>query len=346
MLSEYLSKKSTNVVLLRFIAAIFVIISHTPVLTDRGTDVCYTFTRGESSFGGLAVAIFFFLSGLYVNRSMEHCSCLGDFFRKRCKRIFPQIWIVTFFAVFVWGAVLSLCGGNSLSFYYLNKETYIYLANLVLIPIHNLPGVFTDNTITTFNGALWTMPVEFACYILLMVITWICSFLPHSQKGERVLHWLGFLGAFGIMLGAQLFLPDAEFIVSVIRPVGIFFGGTLCCDYQDKIAIHIPLGVIACVILVASAPLGLFSYGLLLLLPYVICSLVIGTKQTKWRCAIFELSYEMYLVGYPIQQTLIAVRGNHVSQIGLTATAVVIDIVMAWLLFRVTQMIFYRNREE
>lgn len=153
-----------------------------------------------------------------------------------------------------------------MSFYYLNKETYIYLANLVLIPIHNLPGVFTDNPITTFNGALWTMPVEFVCYILLMLI-------------------------------AQLLLQNAEFVISVIRPVGMFFAGTLCCDYQEKIMINIPLGMIACVGLIASAPMGVFSYGLLFLLPYIICSLVIGTKQTKWRCAIFELSYEMYLVG-------------------------------------------------
>lgn len=345
MLADVIAKKSTNANLLRFIAALMVIISHTPVLMGIGVDWCYQFTRGESSFGGLSVAIFFFLSGLYVNNSLAHTKKLSEFLKKRCKRIFPQIWIATIVMLLVWGPIIALVNGYSIFDYFGNSQTYIYLANLCLIPVHNLPGVFVNNPITTVNGALWTMPVEFVCYLILMAIAWIASFCKKQKKVEKLFHWLGFVVILVIMLGAKLLLADAETIISIIRPVGIFFVGTLVSDYQNIIPIKTSYGLVALLLLVITAPLGLFSFALLLLLPYVICVLIIGTKQMQWDCKLFGMSYEMYIVGYPIQQTLIAISGNHLSQIALNCLAILADIVLAAGLYELTIWLMDRKKK-
>ena len=42
----------------------------------------------------------------------------------------------------------------------------MYLLNSIMILVHNLPGVFCNNINTSVNGPLWTLPVEFLCYIM------------------------------------------------------------------------------------------------------------------------------------------------------------------------------------
>jgi peptidoglycan/LPS O-acetylase OafA/YrhL len=125
--------------------------------------------------------------------------------------------------------------------------------------------------------------------------------------------------------------------------VGLFFAGALCCDMQKRIPLSVPTGIFALLLLVVSAPVGLFSYGLLLLLPYVILSLIIGSKQIRISSKIFSISYEMYLVGYPIQQTLIALSGNQMTMGQHLLVAIAIDLVVAWLLFRLTERMMSRK---
>ena len=70
-LNSKLKIKSTNVNLLKFIAAVLVIVCHAFPITNNGVDILAEYTNGECNFGGFAVGIFFFFSGLYVAKSFS-----------------------------------------------------------------------------------------------------------------------------------------------------------------------------------------------------------------------------------------------------------------------------------
>ena len=156
--------KSNNLGFIKFIAALIVIISHAfPLSTVDRLDLMENITRERLSFGGLAVAIFFFSSGLLVTKSLFKNPHFVPYFKQRIKRIFPPLIFIAVICAFVLGPIIT---SLSASEYFSNSQTYKYLLNGICILQHDLPGVFQGNVYgSTVNGALWTMPVEFLCYV-------------------------------------------------------------------------------------------------------------------------------------------------------------------------------------
>lgn len=292
-------KKSDNVNILRWAAAIMVMVSHAPTLVDGSGDLCYLYTNGQSSFGGVAVAVFFFLSGLYVTKSLQKCGSEKEYLWKRCKRIFPSLWLVVVACVFIVGPVVTT---RSLIQYFTDEQTYLYLLNGILLPVHELPGVFEENFNTAVNGSLWTLPVEFLAYIVLMLVWTIAKRWLKREHAQIIFHLFGVIVLFGGMMAAFLFVSDSEFWVSVIRPVVIFFVGALYFDFEDKIPLKPWLGLLCGILLILLGKTPFFSAGMILFIPYIIASMVIGTRQISLKTSFFRTSYEMYLVGFPIQQ--------------------------------------------
>jgi len=53
----------------------------------------------------------------------------------------------------------------------IHPHTLAYLSNIPLLLRYNLPGVFAANSYpSSFNGSLWSLPIEFDCYLLVPVI--------------------------------------------------------------------------------------------------------------------------------------------------------------------------------
>lgn len=339
-LSDLLNIKSTNVNLLKFVAAILVIIGHANPITGTGTDLLTQYTGGECSFGGLAVGFFFFLSGIYVTKSLSKTKDLKTYLVKRCERIFPQLAVVILISAFILGPILTSLPVGS---YFTSGGTYLYLLNALLIPVHNLPGVFESLPYQTVNGPLWTLPVEFACYLMLWAISLVLVLITKYKdqkdlsgiidgKGFRVLLWIA-LAASCLGFIAVFYILKSEFLVSVVRPVVIFIEGSLFYQYREKIKVNWIAGLVMTVLLVLSGAIGLFSIGMILLLPYITISLTLGLPQIKADWTLFKISYEMYLLGWPIQQLLLlAFKGNMPAMINVLL-AVPIDIVLASILY-------------
>ncbi len=71
-LNEKLEIRSSNINVLKFICAIAVIIGHQSYIYAGKEDVLSQLSHGQCGIGGIAVAVFFFLSGLYVSKSLEN----------------------------------------------------------------------------------------------------------------------------------------------------------------------------------------------------------------------------------------------------------------------------------
>ncbi len=342
-LSEKMCGISTNVNVLRFIAAVFVIFSHSFYVATANEDPLSVFCNEQTGFGGVAVAIFFFLSGLYVTKSLYRKNDIKEYFKKRFVRIFPQLWVVVLLSVFVLGPILTK---NTLAEYFSNKDTYVHLLNGLLIPIHNLPGVFGNNIYdATVNGSLWTLPVEFAAYCGLAFILIISKYLLKNEKHQKLLHLIATIILFGLFILLDAFVKSS-FLITVLRPMIIFFMGALYCDYSNKIVLNVPVAITMLFILVIACKTSFLNYALIICLPYILATLVLGTPQTKFNGKILAISYEMYLFGWPIQQIITHVFGGQMNPYLNWIITMPIVIVLAYILYIAIEKLEKRTKKQ
>lgn len=122
--------------------------------------------------GHVAVCVFFILSGFWVTKSFLSSNNLKEYFIKRSLRILPLYYIS------VGGGLVAFAFASELPLkeFFINSETwkYIFWNCIFLNFMHpTLPGCF-DEKFVAVNGALWTIKIEFAFYIVLPIF--ICFF--------------------------------------------------------------------------------------------------------------------------------------------------------------------------
>lgn len=120
----------------------------------------------------LAIDGFFVISGFLIAKSYENSQSISDYIFRRVKRIVPAYFFVIVFCALLF----SLISSYSIQSYFFSGQFWSYLAaNLTfqnyLQPC--LPGVFQTNAICAVNGALWTIKIEEAFYLLLPVFYWL-----------------------------------------------------------------------------------------------------------------------------------------------------------------------------
>ncbi len=333
-LEDKLNIRSSNINLLRFICAIAVIICHSYAITMGQDDFVSKYTSGQCNLGGIAVAVFFFLSGLYVTKSLEKTESIIAFIKKRCIRIFPQLWIVV-----VTSIILGLFLTTNILNYLGNPLTYMYLLNAILIPIHNLPGVFEHLPYSTVNGPLWTLPVEFVCYLGLAFIAYINYKWVKAKHSTRIII-IGVVILFITFILLQIIMPDSM-LFSAIRPMLIFYEGALYYEYKKSIKLNAIIAIILLIILVLLGRTPFFNIGLVLLFPYIIIGISLGLPQIKSNSKLFMISYEMYLVGWPIQQ-IVMLNIRNMSPFENCIYSLPIDICIGWLLYLLTNSIIQK----
>lgn len=302
LLEEVSRDKNNNLNFIRFAAAVMVIGGHSYSLSGEKADWLSRLTSGQASLGGWAVCIFFFFSGFWICRSVQKNPAFSSYLKARCVRIFPCLITVVFLSAFVLGSFVTTL---SLREYFSDRHTYSYLLNSVLIIRHNLPGVFGHNSYgSVVNGSLWTLPVEFLCYIICF-FAWRIGILT-----EQKLKYTIPLFIIGYFLVSVL-TGKIPLLFGIVRPCCMFYLGMLCNVYRKYIRIK-PSMVLLCILaLFMSACVHLLKYTLILFMPYILIWLSFGTKRklsgfgTK-----LELSYGMYLCAFPIQQTVTMLFGG------------------------------------
>ncbi|MGO7220487.1 acyltransferase family protein [Rhizobium ruizarguesonis] len=320
--------RENNFDCLRQFAAFLVIIGHSQSLT--GAAHTGLWGHGIATVG---VLIFFGLSGYLVAQSWERDPVYISFIAKRSLRIFPALALCVLLCVFVLGPILSTSPAGE---YFQNPNTQNYFWNIVLLPRYNLPGVFADNTYPyAVNGSLWSLPVEFACYLLIALIGFgrgkarplavllLCFILiginlwySHLYQGAQIVIW-------GTDLGQA----------TSIMP--FFMVGALLCVSRDRIALRwdvalgMALALTALQLFVPSFPIDQITW---IFVPYIV--LTIGWSRTPvlHRFGRFgDPSYGMYLYAFPVQQMLVYFSGNKIDFVILTLLTTIIVAVLGLL---------------
>ena len=340
LLKETVGQKSENLHFMRFIAALLVIISHAfPFGTGSLVGEWFIeITDSQLTMGGFAVSVFFLCGGYLISMSMEKSKSAFKYFEARLIRLIPPLFFVTFLLVILGVFVTSLSPVE----YYTSAGTWKYLLNSIFVLTHNLPGIFVDNINgAAVNGALWTLPVEFACYIL----CFIAYKLGFMNKKRFI--WsipLVAIGTAGVWFIGGI-IPLAR---EVIRPVLLFYIGMGYWIYREHILLNMKYVLIATVGFVLCYVFHIGNVGMLLFFPYIMMALWFGAKQCSSKIGkLGNYSYGIYLWGCPVQQTIVQCMGGQMNPYVNFLIAIPIAILFGMITYEISEKRFlswYKNR--
>lgn len=152
--------RQNNLNLLRLVAAVGVVVSHTVIIT-QGREAM---PGSMWLLGHVCVGAFFTISGYLISASWERASSALDFALARVLRIFPALLVCVFLTALVVGPVVSSLSPRA---YLTNLETAGFvLGNLSLFwEVETLPGVFENHPVPDAQITFWTLKHEAIAYL-------------------------------------------------------------------------------------------------------------------------------------------------------------------------------------
>lgn len=305
-LSEMQKGKNRNLHFIRFFAALMVIYGHSFLIATGSSqnEPFIEITKGALSMGSFAVSIFFLFGGFLIAKSMERLKTAKFFFKARIKRIFPSLIFVNIM-VMILGVFFSKYSPIQ---YFSKIGTWKYLLNCFFVLVHDLPGVFITNPYSsTVNGSLWTLPVEFLCYIFCFFIYKIKCM---TKKGFLFSFPFVIIGI-GVISHFYKFFPILK---SMTRPCILFYIGIGYWVYKEYIELNVYYMIIAGIGFVLTIICGITELGMIIFFPYFMFVLCFGIKQVPICLGkLGNYSYGIYLWGFPIQQAITTCLGEEIT---------------------------------
>lgn len=153
-----------NFNLLRFVLASLVIVAHAPELQDgnRSNEIL-TRIFGTISFGELSVDSFFVLSGYLIVKSWQERPDVATFLLSRILRIYPGFIIASLLCALVVGPIYGFAS------YFQNFDSIGFSIGLARLHLAGTPEVFSNTPSPVLNGAIWSIAIEFECYLFVLV---------------------------------------------------------------------------------------------------------------------------------------------------------------------------------
>lgn len=257
-LGNFAGSRDNNFNLVRVIAAMLVLYSHSFALATGRKETEPLAAALGTTPGGIAVDIFFITSGFLVTASLLSRSCARDFIRARVLRIYPALTVATFLTVCTVGAVLTEL---STVRYLLHPETLLHLArNITLVTgiSHTLPGVFVGNPYpNAVNSSLWSLPYEIGIYTGLLTL-WLSVGI--EQRRQRLI--IALIAIAAVALAAHFFAHGFWRPSSLLRLTWMFAAGALIQLYRDRIIVTLALAYVPGGAVRHYNRLGDYSYGI------------------------------------------------------------------------------------
>jgi peptidoglycan/LPS O-acetylase OafA/YrhL len=300
-----------NLDCLRLILASIVALFHLSVLSKISAFSIF----GRYLSPHFAVNSFFVISGFLIYRSYTRSSSIRSYFEKRVRRIYPAYFTIVMLAA------IALCPLSTLPLsHYFGMGFWKYLgANLLFLNFlaPSLPGVFASNDIPAINGALWTLKIEVAFYLLVPVIHHLSerfgarkiigAFFILSCAWKYGFAWLATMGGSPALFSLDSSRTFYEQMGAQFPGQLLYFcAGVLLLLYFDTLKQHFQS------IAILTAALFLLDHWIMR-----------GTLDVLWISGLVfvfgfwryfgnfskygDFSYGVYIVHFPILQTLIAV---------------------------------------
>lgn len=326
--AEALANPHNNFGLLRLVMALAVVVSHAFSVTDgqvQGEPWFQTtgFTLGEHAVNG-----FFAISGFLVTMSFVRRGW-RDYIVARFLRIAPGLIAATLIVALVLGGLMTTL---DVSAYFSDPRLWSFISRTLTTfkSAAALPGVFENNPLQFPLGTVWTLKYETLCYI-----------------GVLVAGFAGVLARPRIALAAMLALTLAVILREVLTPNGpkgtetvfrlplIFLAGGVIYLYREKVPLSLPFLALALAALVPLSFTPLYKAALYLVTAWGILVLALAPVLTRRSTEPpADLSYGVYLYGWPVQQALHALLPSlgAVALLWPSLAATVVVAALSWYL--------------
>lgn len=287
---------------LRLALALGVVLRHS--FTMLGEDVGWP--PAEVLMRSVFVDGFFAVSGFLIVRSWVANPHWRRFLRARFLRIMPGFWVCLVVVGLVAAPLHALLTGAGVTGPLLADGARYVVRNAFLWVVQEDvaggPLGAAPAEAATWNGSLWTLAWEFACYLGVLAL---------GITGLLVRRWVlpaAFLVSLGVLALTTVPALDVWFVHHGARFATMFLAGALVHQHRDRLPARWWLVGLAVAVVVAAAHLP--DYRTVGALPLAYACVVGGALLRVPALRLpDDLSYGTYIYAFPVQQLVVGAGG-------------------------------------
>ncbi len=296
--ADALANPHNNFGLLRVVMAVAVVVSHAFSVTDGRVEQEPWFQTTGFTLGEHAVNGFFAISGFLVTMSFVKRGW-RDYALARLLRIAPGLIAATLVvALLIGGAMTTLDKGA----YYSDFRLWRFISGTLTSfkSAAALPGVFEGNPLQFPMGTVWTLKYEALCY-LGVLLAGLAGLLAKPRLALAALAALTLA-----VVVREVAMPDGpKGSETALRLPLIFLTGGVIYLYRDRVRLSLPLLALVIIALVPLSYTPLYKAALYLATAWGVLVLALSPALTRRSVEPpADLSYGVYLYGWPVQQAL------------------------------------------
>lgn len=332
-LDQSMTSRDNNFNLIRFIAALLVLVSHSYSIFQGSVENEPLFNAVGLTLGTFAVDLFFITSGFLIASSFFGRGNLVQFLWARILRIYPALIVSVVLTVFVLGAIVSTLGFQD---FLNNPDTLRYLVknSIMILGIeYRLPGVFEGNLVSAVNGSMWTLPWEVRMYVALAVICSVLMVLSDRYRTmdvKYVVPTLAGLAMFLTLCDAYWHFYDGK----ALRLFAMFFVGSSFYIHRNSILLSRRIyWVLFLAVSWTMLQPSTFYAVYCIALPYMVLYIAYIPKGKILKFNLVgDYSYGLYIFAFPIQQSVFHFMPQlgFYSLMGLSTVITLIFAVGSW----------------
>jgi peptidoglycan/LPS O-acetylase OafA/YrhL len=309
---------------IRLVLAAAVIVSHSWLVNGLGLPPML----GGTDAGLVAVAGFFGISGYLVTASRLRSASLREYLWHRFLRIYPAFIAVLVLTAFVFAPLSTLIDGRS-TVDWASAGGYVLNNAALFVRQLGIEQTLSNNAYPfVWNLPLWTLFYEAICYLIIGLLV---SVVAGHLRGPIVCALLALTTSVSLVFELVPGVLASPVFESAASLASFFLAGSLIRLYRDTIPSKASLAVTAALLAVLFAALGVFSPLAALPVAYLLIYLSGVMTPLNGVGRRNDISYGMYVYGFPVQQGLVLFMGGAAVPIWFfAALAVVVTVPFAW----------------
>jgi peptidoglycan/LPS O-acetylase OafA/YrhL len=314
------------------VLALGVLVAHAWPLGFARPSIGMSFSSGQSDLGTLSVQGFFVLSGFLVTASALRTS-FTRFAWHRVLRTLPGLWVCLLVTALVIAPAVAWYENGDLAGFWghdqgpLRYLTVNWFAAMEQYPISGLLAGTPYGSLvggpSAFDGSLWSLHYEFACYAGLGALT-LTAVLRRAPRFVLLLTGAGYLLVLRDLLTASSWSerPPPRGAIGPFPLVGtftadwtlylgfLFLLGVVARLYMHRLPMRGSLAAVAAVAFLGTLHWGAFTAIGLPAFAYLLLYLAVALPAAFRRIGRGrDYSYGIYIYAFPVQQVLALIGG-------------------------------------
>lgn len=348
-LNNIYDNKNNSFTILSVVMSIMIIYYHCYPLffgiTSKKSDI-FTELMGIS-LGEVIVGAFFVISGFMIITSLNNSKNIAEYLKKRFIKIFPPLIFCLLICALVIAPILS-----DIPKWDFIKSTKLYsryiFDNIFLWKNtqYGIADVFINNPYpAAINGSIWTIKHQFFMYILIIAINF--AILKKNKEYYKyfcfiilVITMVSFTGRYDLFFKnlSKNFNDIGIFVEGsqLLKLICYFCMGVFFNIYSDRIIIKNKYASFSLLLLILCRKTIVIRCLCLLIIPYI--TIYLGTLKSKIKLT--DISYQIYIWAFPIQQMIMYYLGGKINLYVYIALSISMTCAVAYVTYYITEWSF------